>query len=56
MVFFFNGTLSTAACKGVVCQKSISPFEIYNSDSGVKQAKACSFYKAEATRSLVRLH
>ena len=36
----------------IIKHKSISSFEIWNSDSRVKQAMAFSFYKAEANRSL----
>ena len=36
----------------IIKYKSISSFEICNSDSRGRQAKAFSFYKAEATMSL----
>ena len=36
----------------IIKHKSISSFELYNSDSRVKQAMALSFYKAAANRSL----
>ena len=36
----------------IIKHKSISSFEICNSDPRVKQAKAFSFFKAAATRNL----
>ena len=52
---FENGTLSAATAEAlcvIIKHKSISSFEICHSDSRVKQAKAFSFYKAAANRSL----
>ena len=56
VLFFFLMVLylllpAKALCV-IIKHKSISSFEICNSDSRVKQATAFSFYKAEATRSL----
>ena len=44
--------LAAEALFVIIKHKSISSFEICNSDSRVKRAMAFSFYKAAANRSL----